>query len=156
MVLYVEAGWPTWNVVGWVLRSGVLAKRRAEGGSSSLTPHEVAGHLAVDRLVAGLAYARCMILTGLGIAIAVGFVIPGRALAAGIGRGMMYGIGFALGSLPAAAQLVILVWFSSQAGRYKTRLLRTTSRSLRTASIFAWVIGILGGIVFALFTYRTS
>jgi hypothetical protein len=154
-VRYFEAGPPRWDLVGWYLRSAVLAKRRAEGGSNHLSRDELAGRLAVDRLVAGFAYARCMIGTGLGVLVGAVFVVPARALPAGWDRAPLYVVGFALGAMPAAVYLVVLVWFSIQPGRYRQRVMRTSPASVRAASIWAWLIASISGIVFAFLTCRS-
>jgi hypothetical protein len=154
-VRYFEAGPPSRDVVGWVLRSAVLARRRAEGGTDRLTRAEMTGDLAIDRLVASFAYARCMLLTAAGIVVAAAIVVPARFLPEGPGRAALFGIGFALGALPAAAQIVILVWFSSRGGRFETRVLRTSRRSIRMASMTSGLISALAGVVFAIATYRS-
>lgn len=149
---YVEAGPPGLDVVGWVLRSAVIDKRRHSRGSDLLSNYERAGYLAVDRLVASFAYARCMIGTGAGIAVSAIFIVPATALPPGPDRMPLYGVGLALGGIPAATQLVILSWFSTGGGRYKTRVLRTTPAFLRAASIAAGLLAAAGGIIFAFAT----
>jgi cytochrome bd-type quinol oxidase subunit 1 len=139
-------------VVGWVLRSAVIDKRRHSGGSHLLTNHERAGYLAVDRLVVSFAYARCMIGTGAGIVVSAIFIVPATALPPGPDRMPLYGVGLAVGGILAATQLVVLSWFSTRGGRYKTRVLRTTPASLRVASIAAGLLAVAGGIVFAFAT----
>jgi hypothetical protein len=151
-VRFVEAGPPRWDIVGWVLRSAVLAKRRASGGSDTLTRDERAGYLAVDRLVASFAYARCMIGTGVGIVASAAFIVPARALPLGPDRMPLYGAGMAVGGIMPATQLVILAWFSTGGGRYKSRVLTTSPPFLRAGSIAVGVLAVAGGIAFAFAT----
>jgi len=152
---YLEAGRPDWNLVGWVLRSAVIDRRRLEGKSTSLSGREKAGVLEVTQPVASLAYARCMILTGLGIAVAMVFIVPARALPRGAVRSSLFGLALCIAALPAASQLVVLAWFSAQGGPYKTRMLRTAPASLRRAGIFAWALSLIGGVIFAVAMYKS-
>ncbi len=114
-----------------------------------LSREERAGFLAVDRRVASFAYARCMIGTGASIVAAAVFIVPARALPRGAERIPLLAVGVAVAGILAATQLVILSWFSTGGGSFKTRVLRTSPGFLRAASIAAGLLAVAGGIVFA-------
>jgi hypothetical protein len=64
----------------------------------------------------------------------------------------LYGVGVAVGGILTATYLIILAWFSTGGGRYKSRVLNTSPESLRTASISAGLLAVAGGVAFAFAT----
>ena len=153
-VLYSGAGWPSWNVVEWVLRCSVVARHRASRGAG-LTSAEKHGVIRVDRLVAGMAYGLCEIGVAACGLVGAPLIIAGSHASSTPVRAPLEIVGCSIAFITVSAQLVILAWFSIQSGPYKTRSFQTTPRSLHRAGVAAWVLTVTAGVVLGL-VFSTS